>query len=111
MPPLQLAKYMLDASSPNEVFLNQESDIWMLGIVVYQVLTNGPYWDATMSDKEVLEAMNDPYRKLPHERKPVNNLAQQILAAMLCRNPSDRISVKTLIERLSTSFTTSHTIG
>lgn len=92
-------------------------DMWMLGMLVYQVMTGEPYWtksvencDVTSSglndDFKVLQILSDPRRPLPHEHKSVLNVSQQILENLLHRDPGQRLTSSDLIQRLEQDLST-----
>lgn len=97
------------------VYLTRAGDMWLLGTLLYQVMTDTPYWPAHTSDAQILEVMADPSRKLPHERHPVHSLVQRILTGiddsgempgggnkggLLSRDPAHRLTADNLTKHL-----------
>ena len=102
---VQLAGDMLTASD-DKVHLTVAGDMWMLGMLVYQVMTGEPYWKKSLRDEEILQIMADTRRPLPHKEKPVLNLVQLILEQLLHRDPNQRLSSSDLIKRLEQDMAT-----
>lgn len=102
---MQLAAEMLTAND-EKVHLTVAGDMWMLGMLVYQVMTGEPYWKKSLKDSEVLQIMADPRRPLPHKEKPVLNLVQLILESLLHRDPNQRLTSSDLIKRLEQDMAT-----
>lgn len=111
---LQLANSL---SSPHveDVYLSRAGDMWLLGTMLYQVMTDAPYWPPHASDAQILEVMADPSKKLPHERNPVHPLVQRILTGeddsgtshlgdsnrgLLTRDPARRLTADNLTKHL-----------
>ncbi|NJR42259.1 MAG: hypothetical protein HC767_05985 [Akkermansiaceae bacterium] len=102
---MQLAREMLTRND-EKVHLNIPGDMWMLGMLVYQVMTGEPYWKKSLKDSEILQIMADPRRPLPHKEKPVLNLVQLILESLLHRDPNQRLTSSDLIKRLEQDMAT-----
>jgi serine/threonine protein kinase len=89
-----------------KIHLNPAHDMWMLGTLVYEVMTGEPYWRKSLRDVDVLQIMADPNKPLPHEEKPVLQLVQLILKDLLHRDPAQRLSSSDLIKRLEADMAT-----
>jgi serine/threonine protein kinase len=87
-----------------KIRLNPAYDMWILGVLVYEVLTGEPYWK-DLKNLQVLQIMADPRRPLPHEERPVAPMFQKILARLLHRNPLQRMSSADTIKRLELEAT------
>lgn len=66
-----MAPAMLSANPDDIPRPTRASDIWMLGQVVYELLTGQPYWPPRSKDTQVLQILASPNRPLPHEDSPV----------------------------------------
>lgn len=117
---MQLAPSMI-SHSVDDVHLSRAGDMWLLGTLLYQVMTDVPYWPSHASDAQILSIMDDPSQKLPHERKPVMPLVQKILTGsgnsddallgsngrgLLCRDPANRMTADDLIKHLQNDLPT-----
>lgn len=76
------------------VIVTGHLDVWQMGVLIYEVFMNRPYWPPYLSDAEVLGCLvgSDP---LPHTQaaSELNDEIRQLLEAILCRNPANRIKM------------------
>ena len=68
---MQIAAAILSADPQALHQPTTASDIWMLGQVVYEMMTGGSYWPSALKDTGVLQTLSNPSRPLPHEERPV----------------------------------------
>jgi serine/threonine protein kinase len=105
----------------DDVYLSRAGDMWLLGTLLYQVMTDQPYWPEDASDEEILSIMADPTKKLPHELKTVMPLVQNVLegsgeqgdnskgpkyGGLLSRDPNRRMTADDLIKHLQDDMQT-----
>lgn len=103
---MQLAEKMLTALG-EKIHLSPAYDMWQLGILVYEVMTGSKYWPESMSDGDVLRAMADPRKPLPHEERPMGlDLVQKVMEHLMHRDPQERFSSADLIKRLEQDLAT-----
>lgn len=104
--PVQLAETLLTAMD-GQIRLNSAYDMWNLGILVYETMTGQKYWPETMSDGDVLRAMADPRKPLPHEERPMGlDLVQKVMVLLMHRDPQQRFTSAGLIKRLEQDLAT-----
>lgn len=102
----ELAEKMLTALG-EKIHLSPAYDMWQLGILVYEVMTGSKYWPESMSDGDVLRAMADPRKPLPHEERPMGlDLVQKVMEHLMHRDPQERFSSADLIKRLEQDLAT-----
>lgn len=98
--PPELANVMLQPSSTN-IQLTAKYDMWQLGVMVYEVMTNQPYWAPDMKDSEVLNVMANPNMSLPHQQRPIPEpRVQAVIEKLLQRDPERRIDAASLKKSL-----------
>lgn len=73
---IQIAALMLSTDPRDVPRATAASDIWMLGQVVYEMMTGQSYWPASLKDTGVLQTLSSPSRALPHEERPVKHPVQ-----------------------------------
>lgn len=90
-----------------KIHLSPAYDMWQLGILVYEVMTGQKYWPESMTDGDVLRAMADPSKPLPHETRPMGlDLVQKVMVELMHRNPEKRFTSGGLIKRLEQDLAT-----
>lgn len=89
-----------EASTPGFSFDNYQCDIWSLGIMIYQLVTNTPQEKIILSfcpnEEEIKHSLDRWKIKNPKFPEKFTNLIGQ----MLKKNPADRIQIETVIETL-----------
>lgn len=73
---MQIAAAMLSADAQALPQPTTASDVWMLGQVVYEMMTGSSYWPTTLKDTGVLQTLSNASRPLPHEDRPVTQPVQ-----------------------------------
>jgi serine/threonine protein kinase len=104
-----------------DFYLTRAGDMWLLGTLLYQVMTGTQYWPSHVSDEQILSIMADPTQKLPHQRKAVIPLVQKMLegsgesgntlsgsarGGLLSRDPAHRMTADELIKHLQDDMPT-----
>lgn len=81
---------------------NQRSDIYALGVVLHEMLTGHPPFEAKESLAVLYSHINDPIPQLPENRR----FLQPLLQSMLAKNPDNRIAdCASLLERIEVFHT------
>ena len=88
--PLTMAPELI-ASSGN-VSYTSKADLWSIGVVFYHML-QGKYPFFGMSNPELMKDIERKTAKMPY-KKPVSNLAKDLLSKLLVVNPDVRITWK-----------------
>jgi hypothetical protein len=96
---MQFAREMLTPTC-HKLPLTPAYDMWMLGMLVYEVVTGEPYWRESLSDSEILNILANPNEQLPHQQRPLEGAVQKLVAQLMERNPAARISASDLHRQL-----------
>lgn len=93
-------------------------DIWQLGVLCFEVLSNRSYWPSHFTTQDVMTALTGG-APLPHENKhfldqigsqPSLNRMKDLLGTMLDRDPSRRPTAVEVKRSLDSEFE-NNTIG
>lgn len=103
---VQLAAQMLSGHD-SKIRLSPAYDMWQLGILVYEALSEDSYWACHLSDDQILRALEDPETMLPHEEHPVQlEFVHKILQKLMHRDPAQRFNSAALIDQLDVDLAT-----
>lgn len=106
---MQLASKML-STHDTKIRLSPAYDMWQLGMLVYEALSQESYWPHRLLDQQwqILTTLENPSALLPHEERPVHlEFVHRILLKLMHRDPEHRFSSADLIVQLEHDLATS----
>ena len=82
---------------------HQSADVWAVGVMAYEIITGETFFPPGASSED-MKAMLTGQQPFPHEVSPevMKKLGRlrKVVQVMLCRSPSDRPSISSILEKL-----------